>query len=292
MKRILAALEDLGLTSFESEVYIYLLEDSPCTGYRAAQALRKAPANVYRVLDALVEKGAVEVDEGEARVYRPVPVSEFLDRLQQRFNRSRTLAQDELSRLPGPRPDVRAYQIHDREQVLGRCRRMLREAERSVLVEAFPELWDAIAEDLQQAARRGVAVLALVYEPVKLPGVTAVLHAQHERVLDRWPAQLLTLVTDGAQMLLALLASDGGDVIQCLWSRSPFLAWLVHSGLQGQIGFSGLRRRLEQQPVRDEIWVFIAQLTGPEILESPGYALLREQIGRNRPAAPGDEVRG
>src|SRR5688500_1986290 len=57
------ALQDLGFTGLEAEVYAALLEGSPVTAYRVAQQVGKAAANVYKAVESLRRKGAILVDD-------------------------------------------------------------------------------------------------------------------------------------------------------------------------------------------------------------------------------------
>ncbi len=79
------ALVSLGFTALESEIYTFLLQESPVTGYRVAQALGKPTANTYKAIESLALKGAVIVAEGAQRHCRAVPAQELLNRLDRRF---------------------------------------------------------------------------------------------------------------------------------------------------------------------------------------------------------------
>ena len=50
------ALRELGFTELESRIYIFLLEESPATGYRIAQAIEKPVANTYKAIELLYYK--------------------------------------------------------------------------------------------------------------------------------------------------------------------------------------------------------------------------------------------
>ena len=54
------ALEDLGFTTVEAEVYIHLLHNSPATGYQIAMGINRTKGATYKVLASLAVKGAVE----------------------------------------------------------------------------------------------------------------------------------------------------------------------------------------------------------------------------------------
>src|SRR5215213_5890268 len=72
------ALAGFGFTDLEARLYCALLREAPASGYRLAKLVGKAPANTYQALDSLARKGAVMVDEGASRTFRPVPSDELL----------------------------------------------------------------------------------------------------------------------------------------------------------------------------------------------------------------------
>jgi len=66
------ALADLGFTNLEAEIYAFLLQESPATGYRIAQAIGKPAANTYKAIQSLEQKGAVIVEAGSSRMCRAI----------------------------------------------------------------------------------------------------------------------------------------------------------------------------------------------------------------------------
>jgi sugar-specific transcriptional regulator TrmB len=77
----LQSLVSLGFTPLEAEVYVCLVQDSPATGYRVAQAVGRPVAGIYKTIESLANKGAVVLDDGESRLCRAVPPAELLARL-------------------------------------------------------------------------------------------------------------------------------------------------------------------------------------------------------------------
>ena len=53
-------LTEMGFTSLEAEIYLFLITTGSETGYAIAKGLNKATANVYKALDSLSAKGAIE----------------------------------------------------------------------------------------------------------------------------------------------------------------------------------------------------------------------------------------
>jgi sugar-specific transcriptional regulator TrmB len=274
------ALGALGFTETEARIYCELLRRSPATGYRLAQAVGKAPANTYQALAALTQKGAVLVDDGEAKTYRAVPPAELLGALQQGFERRRDAAETALEKLYEPAGDDRIYQLKTPGQIYERARAMLERAHQIVLFDLFPAPLETLAPDLERAAARGVCVAGLVYGPTPaLPFATASVH-QAGFLSERWPGAQLGLVVDAREHLTALLTADGRSVKHGVWSDSVYLACLKHSGLAAEIRISALT--LEA----DDPLAFLSLLrAGP-----PGLRALTgsQPSGQNELAPQGD----
>src|SRR5580704_2378142 len=109
------ALAELGFTNLEAEIYAFLLQESPATGYRIAQAIGKPAANTYKAIQTLEQKGAVIVEDGTSRMCRAVSSDELLSRMTREFELRRSSAQSTLSALNHPSVDERIYQIRSRD---------------------------------------------------------------------------------------------------------------------------------------------------------------------------------
>jgi sugar-specific transcriptional regulator TrmB len=273
------SLMELGLTSLEAQIYTFLLQQSPATGYRVAKAVGKPVANVYKALQTLETKGAIEVDRGKIRMVRAVPVEELLELLAGRFRRHRNHAADTLKHLPGPTDDTRIYQFRDRDQVFEKCRQLIRSAESIVLLDIFPKPLVELKRDIEAASQRGLTVEIKAYQPFDLAGIEVILEPDHERIRSRWPAQWINLVTDGSEMLLALLDKDAKRVIQAVWSSSPFLAWIGYSGLVNEIALTYLRQHAQRLALDADGGPLQRLYERFLEVEAPGYTRLRRQCG-------------
>jgi len=241
------ALKGLGLTGLEAEIYVHLLIASPCTGYSVAKGLRKPAANVYKALDTLASKGAVEIEDGKTRQVRPVPYHELLEHLSVGFNRLRDEAAASLAMLPGPEYDHRIYHLHTLDQVMVKCGSMVDSATSMVLADVFPESAELLRPALEASIARGVRVAVRCYAPFILDGAEVQQAQRGARILARWPVQWMNLVVDGQQSIVSVFHNGGGEVIQSFWTSSPALAYVHHSGLIAEIGYSAVRHVLESE---------------------------------------------
>lgn len=224
-------LVDVGLNALEAEVYTVLLTQPLSTGYRVGQLLNKPTANVYKAMETLARKGAVLLEDGDARAYRAVPPDEFVHQLQATFQQRTQRITTRLAGAAAAPPDERVYQLQSASLILERARRMLVQGRTIVVVDAFPEPLAVLRPQIEQTIARGVSVFVQVYQPTDLTGAQ-VAHTYHgERTLAYWASQQLNVVVDGQEVLLALLNADLTEVHQAIWSQSLYLSSMVHAGM-------------------------------------------------------------
>jgi sugar-specific transcriptional regulator TrmB len=272
----------LGFTEVESEIYTFLLRESPATGYRIAQALGKPLSNTYKAAEALQVKGAVLVEEGDPRCYSAVPADELLARMEREFLRSRAEAAEALAGLGRASADVGVYQFQSRAQVLERCHTMLERCEQVALLDLFPEPLAELRGAIERAAARGVLVGVVAYQPAELAGVEVVVDPAGAQVLRRWPGQWLNLVTDGAECMLAFLESGGTGLYQAIWSGSPYLAWVYHSMQAWALTGPALERQILAGVPLPQLQESVSHYRRFHAIEAAGYQNLIRSL---QPAA-------
>jgi HTH-type transcriptional regulator, sugar sensing transcriptional regulator len=274
------ALVDLGFTGLEAEVYAFLLQESPATGYRIAQGIGKPAANTYKAIESLEAKGAVLVEEAENRLCRAVPVEELLSRLERTFAKRRERAAQALTALKEPVGDDRIYQIRSREQVLERGRTMLARGSVVALVDAFPEPLEELRPAIEEAARRGIILGVKAYRMITIPGVEVLVDPKGERTISSWPGQWVNLVVDGHEHLISFLTPDGSGVNQAIWSGSAYLSWVYHSALSAEITLAAIIQDLEQNAPIERIRDRYRKYTRFFTRQEPGYRELMERFGK------------
>lgn len=270
-------LTEFGFTVLESEIYGFLLGESPATGYRVAQALGKPAANTYKAIQTLERKGAILVEDGDSRLCRAVPSEELLDRLEREFNQKKEAASKALQRLGQPTEDERIYTLRSREQVIERARQMLASAETVALAVLFPELAEELSDAFSAAAARGVDVVVKTYRDLDIPGVEVIISAQPRHLNDDWPGAELQLVVDARQHLAAFLERHGKGVHQAVWSRSPFLGFVHHNGLATELALTEVFAKLQADAGRKQLLRAVERTRHP--LDAPGCQDLMRQYG-------------
>ncbi|MBU0754337.1 MAG: hypothetical protein KJ645_04310 [Planctomycetes bacterium] len=220
---------ELGFTALESEIYVYLLQHSPATGYKIAKGIGRSFTNTYKALSGLQSKGTILVDEGDTFICRAVPIEELMDQMEARLRVQRERIVTSVNQLPLSKGDHRVYHMAMVDQVYERFRRMLLAGEERVLAELFPEPCARLRSTVEEAAAKGLNVAARVYAHEVLEGVRMIHSPFGELNEQTWNSQWLALFVDGRQFLLAHLESNGRGVYEAIWSANPFIARAFYS---------------------------------------------------------------
>jgi HTH-type transcriptional regulator, sugar sensing transcriptional regulator len=267
----LESLVELGLTSLESEVYAYLVANSPASGYKVAKGIAKPAANVYKAIESLQAKGALLVEDSQTRLCRAVPAAELLAGLERRFKDLRSQAEVELGRLQASPSDQRVYQLHTPEQVLTRFGHMLAGCKRVAMLDLFPLAVERLKPEIAAAAHRGVSITLKVYMPLQIPGVKVAVAPHGPTVLRKWSGQWANGVVDGREYLVAYLSADGASVNQAMWSCSPVLSMIYYQGFVRELAMDAIETELAQGADINAIRRIADELRASMAMKSAGY---------------------
>jgi|SRR5579871_1099671 len=269
----LQALQQLGFSELEAAVYTFLLQQAPATGYKIANAIGKPIANTYKAINALQDKGAILVEEGENRLCRAVAPRELVAQMQQTLRQQCEQAVEALAIFHASPEDERVYRLHTREQVIERARQMLGRCRQVALVSAFPHILEEIRADLELTAGRGVGVLLKAYRPIEVQQANITFSNEADLLLSQYPGEELNLVTDAEEHLIALLEKEGRGVIQAIWSASAFLSVVQYNGLYDEWELTRQNRQIAQGVPLETLQKTIMHRVFP-LMETPGYLKL------------------
>lgn len=248
-----AALGNLGFSAIEAGIYLFLLRESPATGYRISHGIGKPTANTYKAISALQEKGAILVDEGEKRLVRAVPPRELLANFERSYSRQCSDTEQLLASVGQEKPDDRIWQLTSGPQVYERARTMLASATEIVLADVFPDQIEELKKDFNRAAERGVKVYTIIYAPVSGAQFNTVRRPGGLEHLA-WPGDQLNIVCDAQEHLMCMFLRNTTSVHQAIWSNSPFLSCIQHNHLSMEIAIKSLPKEDQDRLIyRQEI---------------------------------------
>jgi len=273
------SLQNLGLTSIEAKVYIYLLQHGSTTGYGVGKGLGIPAANVYRSLETLHAKGAVILEDGLRRLCRAVPLEELLASLDRQFSRFKENVQRDLAQLKAPPIDHHVYHLISPKAVFERFYQMLEMASAVVLMDLFPKAANELRNHIEATAKRGVRVMVKLYEPLTISGVQVILDSKSKTKFHRWAGVWANGVIDGTQYLLAYLSEDMRQVHQAIWTDNVYASWIYHSALAYELLWSHSTASVENRELRNELKRIEREFIDASVENAPGYKKLIELYG-------------
>lgn len=158
-------LQEFGLTEYRAKAFVALTRLGEGTAKEVSEVADIPQARVYDCMDALHERGLVDVQRSKPRLFRAVSVQEALEKLERRYDERLTRLQSNLSRLEAPdtgdeEPGV--WAAEGQEAIADRIRKLVDSADSEVWI-ALPEP-SLVTEDLlgalAAATDRGADVLA------------------------------------------------------------------------------------------------------------------------------------
>ncbi|MCC7542007.1 MAG: TrmB family transcriptional regulator, partial [Deltaproteobacteria bacterium] len=225
---LVAALCEHGFSLNEARAYEMLLRNGPSTGYEVAQRAQIPRSAVYASLRRLVAQGAARSVAGSPERFVAAPADGLLSLLRSRFEASTgalELAIREIAVEP-PVPD--AYSVRGYDRVLEEARRLIDEADTSLVVSGWPREVASLSNALADAVRRGVRTVLFSHAamPADVPG-THFNYGLDERALEAFWKHRLVLVADDRRTLVG--AAERRPTDTAVVSETPAIAELATS---------------------------------------------------------------
>jgi HTH-type transcriptional regulator, sugar sensing transcriptional regulator len=151
--RVIESLKSLGLTKYESLVYIALLKLVSATASEIHEISGVPRASVYTVIDQLLDKGLVSVSQSAPKRFAAFPPEDAITRLLGHIERDAQYARDSLSLIylerasTGPGNEELIWNIYGIESIKKKFIDVISGARQEVRIIAHPQF---LSPDVQQ----------------------------------------------------------------------------------------------------------------------------------------------
>ncbi|NOK61898.1 MAG: TrmB family transcriptional regulator [Chloroflexi bacterium AL-W] len=193
----------VGLTEYESKVYLALLREHPATGYQLSKTAGIPRSMVYEALGRLEARGAVlKTQEEKATLYRPVSPETLIDRYereaQTRFAQLRT----GLSPLYTQQDQGQLWNFSGRKEALVYAAEMISQAQNELMLVLADADLEELRALLEEAAKRNMVLGIMLTGQSEFNLGQVVRHPQRETELHRM-SETLIIVADEREFLIA-----------------------------------------------------------------------------------------
>ncbi|MBP2626596.1 MAG: transcriptional regulator, TrmB family [Firmicutes bacterium] len=163
MEKILAEIQKLGFSQYESKAYIALLQNSAITGYELSKRSGVPRSMIYEVINKLTDRGAIYIIPSDPLKYSPVPVLEFLKRVRRNMDATFDFLDKSLGSLEqGGDVNVISH-IDGYEPVMDELLSIIDEAKQELWLSVWNQQALLLASKVEDAEKRDVKVLSIVF---------------------------------------------------------------------------------------------------------------------------------
>jgi HTH-type transcriptional regulator, sugar sensing transcriptional regulator len=225
------SLRELGLSLYESRVYLGLLAHGTQNGNELSRTSNVPSSKVYWALDKLVARGIVnQVVRRNGAEYFAIAPEKLVERFRSQYGRAIDYLDKTLPSLADQQavPDI--VQIASTEAIIEHAKAILDGASTEVLISGWDESIGKIRDDLIAADGRGVRVFAMIYGELALPVGSWLRHSYQGTVASRIAGHMLTLVADGRNALIAHFPDNGKA--SAVHTENPVLCLVVEEYLR------------------------------------------------------------
>ncbi|NTU79780.1 MAG: TrmB family transcriptional regulator [Chloroflexales bacterium] len=200
---LLDQLAALGLTEYESKVYLALLSENPATGYQISKSSGVPRSMVYEALGRLEARGAaLKSEEEKATLYRPVSPALLLDRYEREARERAAALRTELLPLYHHEATGRLWNFSGRREALAYAGELIDGAQRELMLVFTDADVEALRPRLEAAHARGVGLGVILTGDAPFGLGQVVRHPKRETELHRL-GETLIVVADEAEFLIA-----------------------------------------------------------------------------------------
>jgi len=170
-KKIIDALQNLGLSLYESKAFLALVVLGVGNADVIAQTAKIPRTSSYKVLESLEKKGFVSSSEGRPKIYKPEKLSTIRERVISEVDELFDKLEFVHEYLMEKGEPQLVYTIYGKERVMKKLMEIvdLSEAELIISTPVFSEIRKNILKNLEQAINRGVRVIIITSYKQKVP---------------------------------------------------------------------------------------------------------------------------
>lgn len=224
--KIIDILTEFSLTRQEASIYAALLNHGDMTGYEVAKDTGFSRSNVYAALNALVEKGAAYLVQGESTKYRPVEIKNFTSNKIAELKKSA-----EYLEKYGPQKVIESegyITIVGAKNIRNKMREMLSKTELRLYLMAPAQIVKDFEEDLKRLVSEGKKIVLLTQD-YSIKGAKV-----YNTKVDEGQ---IRFITDSAYVLTGELTDDEHNT--CLYSGQKNLVEVMKEALKNKISLLG-----------------------------------------------------
>ncbi|MBX2860952.1 MAG: hypothetical protein KTR14_06940 [Vampirovibrio sp.] len=207
MEDLIEKLKGLGFNTYESKVYITLLNHHPATGYEISKESGVPQARAYDTLKALETNRIVVSNGGKPTTYMPVSPHELLDRHERSFKSSMAYLRETLPNLT-EETIAPVLNLRGEAAIFNHAIETISSAQKTIFMELWLEDGPKMEPYLREASERGVEIRIVGYDGLSFDFCPVYSHG-HSKTIDTPPGSRWVMLTrDECESVAGFFTAD------------------------------------------------------------------------------------
>jgi len=219
---VAAILRDFAFSKYESSCYLALLVKHPANGSQISKLSGIARSRIYDVLRGLANKKVIfEIEKG---LYVPLPFEELKKRLRGQFESNLKILDDQLIAMINESRFEYLLTLNGVREVLSKATNIIDSANQELYLRLFPDTWEHLNNNIEQAIQRGVVVRFISMGPMEQHYDIQIFHPDVENVKDKIGGESIDIIADKKEALAGIFETDNVHHSPFIWTRNH---WFV-----------------------------------------------------------------
>ncbi|HEX3043698.1 MAG TPA: helix-turn-helix domain-containing protein [Bacillota bacterium] len=236
---------ELGFTDYEAKAYIALLQKNPATAYEIAKNAAIPTSKIYEVLIKLAEKGVIsEFEENTKRKYIPMDPEEMLDSYRSKIDNTLNRLKTGLKNINQENELAYIWNIMDYEYLIDKAKRMIDEAEKTLLISIWPEEYGLLQANLGKATKLGVKTAVIHFGQISSLWGQCFPHPIEDTIYAEKGGRGLVIVADSQEVLFGKIGQS--NEVQGANSMNEGFVAIAEDYIKHDIYIMKIVRRFDQ----------------------------------------------
>ncbi|WDP84685.1 MAG: TrmB family transcriptional regulator [Desulfobacter sp.] len=210
----------LGFSQYEAACYMALVGKHPINGSQLSKVSGIARSRIYDVLRNLIAKGhVIEVQSGQ---YAPLPSDELIRRLKREFKTNIASVENEIAKVGRKEDFEYVWTLTGYDNVMAKAKEMIESAEKEIYTRLFPEADHHLADALETAEKRGVAIRYIAMGKVPKRFDVQATHPGQKELIAKIGGRSFDIITDKKEALVGIFETDNEDAAPINWTRNQW----------------------------------------------------------------------
>ena len=217
-----------GFNESEIKVYLTLINHEQMTGYEVSKLSGVARSKVYNVLENLIQKNMVLVNQTENKMYRAIPTDEFLARLEHIFKNDLKNLKQGFKEIKEPKRDAgHLWKVNDYTSMIEKIKYVISNAKVSIYIQIWTsDIDDELVNLIKLAEKRLTKVVIILFKDSEdnFDFKNVYYHGFEKDKLSDFGSRWINVVADNKQVVYGTINHHTTNVI---WTENTAMISLA-----------------------------------------------------------------